>query len=274
MKKLVCFVICLVSVLSLFGCKKENEVLNKIREKGKIIITTSADYPPFEFMDVSKTGQAQYVGADIELMKYIAKELDVELEILGADFDATLALLATGASDLAISGYTYREDRAENCEFSIAYDSEGSQGVLILASTKDTYKTLSDINKAGNKVAAQNDSLQAGYVGEYLKNTTLSPVTKISDGLTVLENDSKVVAMAIASTTADSIIAQNPGKYIYLEETFPVSEIETQLFVLAKKGETDLIEEINKIIAKMLEENVYKQWLEEAKILAETLGLE
>ena len=41
---------------------------------------TSPDFAPWEFKDVS-SGTTEYVGADVELAKYIAEKLGVELEI-------------------------------------------------------------------------------------------------------------------------------------------------------------------------------------------------
>ena len=272
MKKLVkLFVIIMafVCTLGLTACKKN--VLDDVKEKGKIVITTSPDYAPWEFIDPSKTGQDQYVGADIELMKYIAEKLGVELEIKATDFDTTLALLQTGAADLAISGFTYKAERAENYEMSIPYDGEGSQGVLVLTENVTTYKDLAALNKEGIKVAGQNGSLQADYVGEYLPNATLKKITKIADGILYL-NSGEVQAMAISSTAAESIIAQNPGKYTYLEDTFPVPEEETQLFVLAQKGQEDLIEAVNAILEEVVEQGLYKEWMEEATELAEKTG--
>ena len=67
--------------------------LEQIKQAGKIVFVTSPDYAPYEFIDLDKMGQGddQYVGADIELAKYIAQELGVELEIHPMDFDSVLA---------------------------------------------------------------------------------------------------------------------------------------------------------------------------------------
>lgn len=273
MKKLVKLFICLLALVvmvTLVGCGKKN-VYEEVKEKGVIVISTSPDYAPWEFIDSSKTGQDQYVGADVELMKYIAEKLGVKLEIKATDFDTTLALLQTGSVDLAISGFTYKDERAEQFEFSKAYDSEGSQGVIVLKEKVEEYKDLAAINKAGIKVAAQNGSLQADYVAEYLPNVEAKPVTKIVDGLTYLDNG-EVAALAISSTAADSILANNSDKYVYLEDTFPVSELETQTFVLAQKGQEELIAEVNKIIDEVIEKGLYKEWMKDAEELAKEIG--
>ena len=69
--------------------KVESYTLEGIKNKGKIILGTSADYPPFEFHKVID-GKDEIVGFDIEIAKYIADQLGVELEIKDMDFDKLL----------------------------------------------------------------------------------------------------------------------------------------------------------------------------------------
>ena len=64
--------------------------LEKIKAAGKIILGTSADYPPYEFHALID-GKDTIVGFDIELAKEIAKDLGVELEIKDMSFDGLLA---------------------------------------------------------------------------------------------------------------------------------------------------------------------------------------
>ena len=86
------------------GCGSNDNVLT---------VATSPDFAPMEFCDVSKTGQDQYVGFDIMLANYIADELGMELEILPMSFDAAPAAVTSGKAMLAISGFSWTEERAE-----------------------------------------------------------------------------------------------------------------------------------------------------------------
>jgi len=272
MKKLLSLLVLLVSVLGLFGCDGENTKLDKILKKGEIIIITSPDYAPFEFIDDSKTGSSKYVGSDIELMKFIASELGVKLKIEVADFDTTLASLAMGTVDLAISGYTYKEERSKNYEMSDSYYEEGQQGILILKSNSDTYDTFDKLNKDGVKVGAQSGTLQADFVSDQLENLTLELFSTIPNGITLLDNNT-IQGIAIASKVAGIVVSKYPDKYVFIEDKFEVSLEEIQLFAFAKKGEFELIQKINEIIAKVNDENMYETWDIEATDLAMTLGL-
>ena len=55
-----------------------NGHLGKVLAAGKITMGTSPDFAPWEFKDVS-SGTTEYVGADVELAKYIAEKLGVSL---------------------------------------------------------------------------------------------------------------------------------------------------------------------------------------------------
>ena len=89
---------------------KGQSSLEKIKASGKIILGTSADYPPYEFQALID-GKDTIVGFDIELAKEIAKDLGVELEIKDMSFDGLLAALASGNVDMVISGMTPTEYR-------------------------------------------------------------------------------------------------------------------------------------------------------------------
>jgi ABC-type amino acid transport substrate-binding protein len=60
---------------------KELGKLDKIKKAGKIIIGTSADYPPYEFRLLPEI-EDDFVGIDIDIAEAIAADLNVKLEIL------------------------------------------------------------------------------------------------------------------------------------------------------------------------------------------------
>lgn len=272
MKKIIYVFILLVGAFSLIGCSASNQKLNKILEKGEIVVITSPDYAPFEFIDESKNGNDKYVGADIELMKYIASELGVNLKIEVADFNTTLASLSLGTVDLAISGYTYKAERAENYEMSAGYYDEGNQGILILKEELNNYGSFSKLNVKGIKVGAQAGSLQADYLDNQLTSLTVEQFDTIPNGIALLDN--KIIkGVAMPEKVAEIIISKHPDKYLFLDDKFVVNREDVELFVFAKKGEIDLINKVNEIINKVKDQNLYEKWDKEATELAMSLGL-
>ena len=124
-KKIISIIITILIAFSLSGCSQgkasaEVSKMDKIKEKGKIVIGTSADYPPYEFHK-SIDGKDTIVGFDIEIAKEIAKDLGVELEIKDMKFDGLLAALQTGNIDFVAAGMNPTEDRKKNVDFSKIY---------------------------------------------------------------------------------------------------------------------------------------------------------
>jgi hypothetical protein len=70
MKFRIVLVLVIVLGVLLAGCQQagEGSVLENIQEANKVVVGTSADYPPYEYID--ETGNL--TGFDIELMEEIA----------------------------------------------------------------------------------------------------------------------------------------------------------------------------------------------------------
>ena len=83
MKKLLSVLLAAIMLLSFTACGggKESNRLEEIKERGYLTICTEPYFAPYEFIDPSKSGDEQYVGMDIEIAKYIADKIGVDLQI-------------------------------------------------------------------------------------------------------------------------------------------------------------------------------------------------
>ena len=68
MKKIVALILALVMVFALCACGSKAEPA----DSNKLILGTSADYSPFEFMYPDDKGELQYAGIDVSVAQYIA----------------------------------------------------------------------------------------------------------------------------------------------------------------------------------------------------------
>ena len=76
---LIALLLILAFILSLSCAALAENKLEKILSIGEITFATSPDFAPSEFINPNATGDDQYVGADVELAKYIAQGLGVKL---------------------------------------------------------------------------------------------------------------------------------------------------------------------------------------------------
>ncbi len=271
MKKLFCAALAAAMLMAtMSGCGSSQNRLEKILESGKLVLATSPDFAPLEFEDLS-SGEAQYVGSDIELAKYIAEKLGVELEISAMDFSAVQAAIPSGQADIAISGFARTEERAQNMELSTPFNitEDGGQTVLVAKGQGANYTTADDFS--GLQIGAQNGSLQYNLVSSQLPDDVeIVPVGSLNDGVLMLETG-KIDALASDLSNAELLLESHDG----IETTDFMFEYDSEGNVAAvKKGETELIEAVNEIIEEVNELGLYDQWKEEATELAKSLGLE
>ena len=246
--------------------------LEEIKQKGVIVLATSPDFAPQEFEDIS-SGEKTYVGCDIDLAQYIADYLGVELEIQAMDFQACQAAVSTGKADFSIAGYAYEEERAENYEisefFNVVRDEDGSRQVLIVPADKASeYQSAEDFS--GKVIGCQNGSLQYTLTETQLPDSEIKLIDNLGSAVLMVQNN-KIDALACSGDQADIYVDKNEGLALADWEFEYASQGNIALIM---KGETELVEEINKAIAEVNEQGLYQQWKEEATELALSLGID
>lgn len=256
-----------VSAVSGCGKKKENR-LEAIQKAGKLQVICEPYFAPYEFIDSSKTGQDQYLGADMELARYIAKQLGVELEIVPLEWTAVLTGISTGKYDMAISGMAYTPERAESMALSDSYrDSASKHGFVVKASDVSKYPSLDSFN--GKKIAYQKGTLQEMYATQQIKDLGKNPFDSVQNAILALQSG-KVDAVAVSYDNGELFVNANSD----LAMATPLFKgTEDHTVVACPKGQTELIKEVNKIIADVKAQGLYQQWWDEATEQAKTLGV-
>ena len=178
MKKLFALVIAIAMIMTCSLAMADR--LADIQSAGKVVIATSPDWPPYEYIDDNE----QIVGTDVLMMQWIAEQLGVELEINPMAFDTCLAAVGRGEVDLMVAGLTYDEERLNAMELTGVYWNEGAQGLLVKKGEGAAYNTAEAFN--GKTVAAQNGTNQQIMVEEQLTGATLELITKIPDGVNMV----------------------------------------------------------------------------------------
>ena len=245
------------------GVAEPANALEKIKADGVLTVALSPDFSPMEFVDSSKTGQEQYVGFDITLAKYIAENLGVELVIEPMGFDASQTAVYTGSVPMSISGYSWTEERAQNYELSDYYyagENETRQALLIKKENADKYASPEDL--AGQDVGAQNASLQMQLVTEQLTGANPISIGDITVGVMELKSGN-IEALAVAYGNAEMIVDANPDLVICTWE-FDVKAEYSANVIMMQKGETELLDAVNAILAQAKDSNLYDGWYKDA----------
>ena len=276
MKKIIAFLLAAILVLGCTACgsKKDegNDRLAQIKEKGYIELCTEPYFAPFEFVDPSKTGDDQYVGVDIEIAKYIAEKIGVELRIVPLDFTAVLAGIADGKYDIAISAIAYSPSRAEAMRLSNVYKpNSGGYGFLTRTEDVDKYSSVEDLKDA--VVITQSGSVQEALYNQNVKACKeFKLVANMTDGyLAVAEGKADV---CICSTDSAQLYADANGGLAVPEFRFEVDpNMNGTVVAMPIKGSESLMEVVNEAIAELNAQGKIDQWNDEYTAYAAQLGI-
>jgi len=254
----------LLAIMPLMACAAGAPAnrYEKIMHDGKLIMGTAPGFPPFEFIDLTKTGAEAVVGSDISLGKYIAEQLGVDLVIETMDFATLLAAIGQGSVDIAISGMAPRAERAEVMEFSTPYNTDGYQCVVVHQDNLAQYQALSDFD--GSTVAVQNAALQQDLVTEQMPGAKMEFVTNVGEGIMMVKTK-KVDAVAMSGVVAELYLKSYPELAI-VSQHFAYESVGTVIGIV--KGELELLEAINPIVEEAENSGLYAQWRDEANTLA------
>lgn len=116
MHRIALFVLSLL-VLTACGQKEYVSTLDRIQERGVLVVGTEPEFPPFE----STNEKGEFVGFDMDLARALAGDLGVELRIEAMAFDSLPTALSTGKIDVIMSGMTATPERAKSRTFSDTY---------------------------------------------------------------------------------------------------------------------------------------------------------
>ncbi|MBR3611586.1 MAG: transporter substrate-binding domain-containing protein [Oscillospiraceae bacterium] len=261
MKKIVSILLIACMIFAFAGCSSEENTLT---------VALSPDFAPMEFVDITKSGQDQYVGFDVMLANFIADEMGMKLKIEPMSFTACQVAVETKSVDMAISGFSWTEDRAENYNLSDYYyagDNETEQ--VIITSKANEGKLAAAEDYAGLKVGAQAASLQLDLCKSQLpEDCEIVEIVDLTTALLMLKAGD-IDALAVATGNAEVLISNNADDVALSGFIFEVDPKYTANVILLNKEDDELTAQVNEILAKAYEAGYYDVWYEEALELAE-----
>ena len=242
-----------MSLLALAACGKTSgtastatdgsSALQEIKDSGKLVVGTCADYPPYEWHLV-QDGEDQIIGFDIDIAQAIADELGVELEVKDMDFDGLIPALSTGKIDMIIADMNPTEERKQSVDFTDIYYTQKDALVIKSEDAKDI-RSEDDLKKAS--LATQKATIQETYLLETFPNAEIQSVPKLNTAILYLVTG-KVDAVLMVETVARRYVEENEGLEIADSD---VSSTPNESAIAVAKDSADFLEEVNDILDEM-----------------------
>lgn len=271
MKKFSALMLALIMSLSLMACGQQNDDQNDSQnneqggdESSVLVLGTSADYAPFEFMYADENGDMQYAGIDIFAAQYIADDMGKELQVENMSFDYLLTSLAKGDYDMVMAAMESTEDRLVSADFSDPYYTDIPPMILVKADSADQYATLADF--AGKSVGAQAATTKEAIVNDEMEGAnlvSLSLVTDLVNELVYGKIDAVVLDGAVAQEYADA-----NDDLVIAAASSELGAASPYCVAVAKGDPKGLLPAINEAIAKMQAENKVEAFIAQADELS------
>ena len=227
-----------------------DDSLQKIKDKGQLVLGLDDSFPPMGFRDTDNN----IVGYDIDLAKEVAERMGVELVITPVDWDYKETELNDGNVDCLWNGMSVDDERKEKMNLSEPY-MENRQVVVVLADSG--INTLADL--AGKSVILQAGSTAVGALDskEDVKST-LREVTEVPDNVQAM--------MELGQGTGDAVVmdevvaryyiskSDNPDQFKVLDEA-----LSDELYAVGfRKADQSLRDEVQKILGEMKADGTLK----------------
>ncbi|CBN58018.1 Polar amino acid ABC transporter, inner membrane subunit [Kamptonema sp. PCC 6506] len=234
-------VVAIAVAFSLIAIASYSQTANKT-----LTMATSPDYPPYEFKDTAVSGN-EIIGFDVDIAKYITKELGYQFQIIGMDFNGLIPALQAGRADFVMAGMTPTPERKKNVDFSdLYYEAQNT----IVANKGSKLTKPEDL--AGKKVGVQLGSIQQEAVKK-MAGVEVVSLNKIADIIQEVKSN-RLTAGIIEDTVAKGYAESNPD----LEFNVIPNTEESGSAIAFPKG-SRLVPEFNRVLQQMKDNGKLKE---------------
>jgi len=268
MKKFISLALALVMILSLCACggsKEESkapestapqqsssapesqapEAAFETLENGKLIMSTNAQFPPYEMVADGEGAYAGFEGIDVEIAVALADKLGLELIIDDMEFDSALMAVQEGRSDMVLAGLTYTEERDNVMDFTDSY-AKGVQVVIVKEGSDVTMDNLGDMmigcQRGTTGYIYASDTPDNGGYGE-------DHVLAYDNGATAVQAlvNGQIDAVIIDQAPAEEYVKANAGLAILEGEW-----VTEDYCIAVNEGNTALCEALNTALNELI----------------------
>lgn len=231
----------------------DKSVMQRIRERGKVIAGVHYDFEPFGFLDE----RGQLVGFEVALVQAMADEWGVEVEFVPVASVTAVPKLLAGEVDLVAAALVHTKEREEQIEFSQTYFSDGQS---LLVKGESGIERLEQLD--GATVAAVRGSIFIERIEAYAQDNGVTvkvlPFLEYSTALAALKAGQ--VDALTANQAALSRLARDDAELLLLGESFTEDAYGFGL----PSGDAHFMNFVNSTLQKLKEagtyDEIYEKW--------------
>lgn len=266
-KRFIALVLAMVMCLGFAACgstEKDDNVLRVAMECAYAPYNWSQSDDSNGAVKIAGTNDYAY-GYDVMMAKLIAESMGKELEIVKLDWDSLVPAVMSGDVDLVIAGQSITAERLEVVDFSEPYF---YASIVTLTKADSAYASATSVaDLAGATCTSQLGTIWYDICLPQIPNANILTAQETAPAMLVALNSGAVdlvvtdmpTALAATAVYSDMVLLDftgTPGE-------FEVSEEEINLGISIKKGNTELLNAVNAVLATLTVED-YEAMMAEA----------
>ncbi len=257
MKRVLALLLAVLMAAALCACGKPAETKT-------LKVAMECAYAPYNWTQTTEengavpiSGSSDFAyGYDVMMAKKIAESLGYELEIVKLDWEGIIPAVMTGAVDLAICGQSITAERLEQVDFSSPYY---YASIIALAKSDGPFASATSVAELdGATCVSQLNTVWNDICAPQIPNVNLLPGMESAPAMLVALTSGRVDLVVtdqptgLAATTADPSIVMLEFEG---DGAFQVSDEEINIGISMKKGNAELLDAVNGVLATMTPED-------------------
>lgn len=265
MKKILALVLCAVMLFAFGACGSKSD---SVTDTGVFRVAMECAYAPYNWaqetdangaVPIADTNLYAY-GYDVIIAKKIAEANGWELEIVKLDWDSLIPALQAGTVDAVIAGQSVTADRLKQVDFSTPY----------------YYATIVTLVKEGNKyenaasVADLKGATGTSQLGTIWYDNCLGQIPEVN--MLPAQETAPAMLVALEAGTVDVVVTDRPTgsaalaaydnfkmlDFFGTDGDYEVSDEDINIGISVQKGNTAVLDAINKVLDGMTTEDYDK----------------
>ncbi|MCD8020334.1 MAG: transporter substrate-binding domain-containing protein [Clostridiales bacterium] len=292
-KKLLSIILASVMVLGLAGCgssssstsesadtsaetadtSAEGASTAETESKGTLTVAMECGYAPYNWTQSDDSNGAVPIkdssdyayGYDVMMAKLIAEECGYDLEIVKLDWDSLVPAVQSGTVDCVIAGQSITSDRLEMVDFSDPYY---YASIITLVRSDGEYADAQGVSDlAGATCTSQLGTIWYDNCLPQIPDADIQAAQESAPAMLVALNSGRTDVVVTDMPTGKAALVAYPDftllDFSGTDDDYEVSEEEINIGISIQKGNTELLDEINSVLAGLTTDD-YDEMMDEA----------
>ncbi|MBQ7410615.1 MAG: transporter substrate-binding domain-containing protein [Clostridia bacterium] len=260
---IITLILVIVGLVSLTGCQNQTNETNEVQgEETKVLrVGMECAYAPYNWAQadtsngaVPISGSTEFAyGYDVMMAKFLAEKLGYELEIYQIDWDSLPVALQSNKIDCVIAGQSITSERLQTVDFTTPYYYASIVG---LTNSDSEYADATGVaNLEGATCTSQINTVWYDVCLPQIKDANILPAMEVASQMLVALDSGKTDLVVTDMPTAMAATKVYPNMKILdftnSEDNFEVSDEEINIGISVKKGNTELLNQLNSALAEL-----------------------